>query len=92
MNRPLLLPHMPESTMFSVVKLFNYLHSITDTVRTYQFAPSAMKNYSYGVSFKIAYMADDTLQPRKTCFQTNGTNETVVTIQAVLPDLTGFKV
>ena len=61
-------------------------------MKTYQFAGSAAKNYTYGVGYKIAYMANDTLKPHQACFQINGTNETEITIQAVLPDLTWFKV
>ena len=37
-------------------------------------------------------MANDTSDPHKTCFQSNGTKETEIAIQAVLPDLTHFTV
>lgn len=63
-----------------------------DTVKTYQFAGSQPKNLTFGVQYKVAYMANDTLISQQTCFQVNGTNTSEISIQAVLPDLTGFKV
>ncbi|XP_067679038.1 digestive cysteine proteinase 1-like [Haliotis asinina] len=43
----------------------------------------------YGISYKLAPMSNYTLNTEM-CFQTNGTNDTAVTIQSILPDLTGF--
>ncbi len=53
---------------------------------------SAGKDLKFGVSYMVAYMAVDDSVPKKTCFQINGTNTSGVAIQAVLPDLSGFKV
>ncbi len=65
---------------------------LTATVTTIQLAGAVDKNLSYGVSYMVAYMALDDSEPKRTCFQVNGTNTSAVAIQAVLPDLTGFKV
>ncbi|XP_046357905.2 digestive cysteine proteinase 1-like [Haliotis rufescens] len=44
----------------------------------------------YGITYKLAPMSNYTVNTEM-CFQTNGTNDTVTTIQSILPDLTGFK-
>lgn len=46
----------------------------------------------FGVSYKVAYMPDETGQPVRTCFQVNGTTEAPVAIQSIIPDLSGFQV
>ncbi|XP_013412168.1 digestive cysteine proteinase 2-like [Lingula anatina] len=45
----------------------------------------------YGSSFKIAYMTTDTVMNKKSCFQVNGTSDSPVKSQSILPDLTGFQ-
>jgi len=58
----------------------------------YQFGGKVGKNLTFGVAYKIAFMANDTLKPQKTCFQTNGTNTSTINPQALLPNISiGFK-
>ncbi|GIZ02322.1 counting factor associated protein D [Caerostris extrusa] len=56
-------------------------------VQTYQRADLG----KFGVSYKIAYMPDETGTPIHTCFQVNGTSETPVNVQGIVPDLAGFQ-
>ncbi|KAG8200213.1 hypothetical protein JTE90_024992 [Oedothorax gibbosus] len=57
-----------------------------NTVQTFQRADLS----EFGVSYKVAYMPDETGQPVRTCFQVNGTSEAPVEIQSIIPDTTGF--
>ncbi|XP_015929473.1 digestive cysteine proteinase 2 [Parasteatoda tepidariorum] len=58
-----------------------------DTVQTYQRTDQG----EYGISYKVAYMPDNTGSPIHTCFQVNGSSEVPVEIQSILPDLKDFK-
>ncbi|KAF8787469.1 digestive cysteine proteinase 1-like [Argiope bruennichi] len=57
-----------------------------NTVQTYQRADMG----DFGVSYKIAYMPDESGTPVRTCFQVNGSNENPVGIQSIIPDLSVF--
>lgn len=47
----------------------------------------------FGVSYKLAPMSTEKQLNMDMCFQVNGTNnDDAVTIQSILPDLTGFDV
>ena len=43
-----------------------------------------------GVSYKLAWMVDQTGAPERVCFQVNGTSDNPVTSTSVLPDVSGF--
>ncbi|XP_023234800.1 counting factor associated protein D-like [Centruroides sculpturatus] len=60
---------------------------LLDLVKTFQFPTEG----DYGVSYKVAYMPDDNGVPKHTCFQVNGTEDSPVTIQSLLPDISKFK-
>ena len=77
-----------EDKQFTVSVFFRFV----DLVKTFQFAGNAGKNLSHGASYNIVYMANDTSDPHQTCFQSNGTKETEIAIQAVLPHITHFTV
>lgn len=57
-----------------------------DLVKTFQISTDG----DYGISYKVAYMPDDTGEPKHTCFQVNGTETSPVTIQSLLPNLSKF--
>ena len=46
----------------------------------------------FGVGIKVAPMTTETVLNAKTCFWMNGTSDSPVTIQPILPDATNFTV
>ncbi len=59
-------------------------------VNTIQLAPTSKADF--GVGIKVAPMTDETVKNAKTCFWMNGTAETPVAIQSVIPTLDEFDV
>lgn len=59
-----------------------------DLVQTLQRADLAKT--SGGITYKLAYMVDTAGDAQRVCFQINGTSDSPVTSQTVLPDLSTF--
>lgn len=59
-------------------------------VSTIQLAPTT--STSYGTGIKIAPMTDEVQTNAKTCFWVNGTKDSPLSIQGVIPDTTEFSV
>lgn len=59
-------------------------------VSTIQLAPTT--STTYGTGIKVAPMTDEVQTNVKTCFWMNGTKDSPVTIQSVIPDTTDFSV
>ena len=57
-------------------------------VKTYQLSKQAFGGA--GTSIKIAPVTTEEQYNLATCLQVNGTDETSIDVQTVLPDLTGF--
>lgn len=55
-------------------------------VKTYQLS----KENNYGTSIRVAPVSTDEYQNRDTCLQVNGTAETRIDIQGILPDVSDF--
>ena len=64
------------------------LSMISDSMVTYQIS----KDGKFGRSYKVAPMTTENITNQQTCFQVNGTANSTVGAQAVLPDLKFFKV
>ena len=60
-----------------------------DLVLTIQRADQSSEE-ARGVSYKVSYMVNPSGQAERVCFQVNGTRESPVEAQSVLPDLSGF--
>lgn len=56
-------------------------------VKTYQLGNSG----KYGRSLKIAPVTTEDELNAQTCLEVNGTKETEITPQMILPDMTGFE-
>lgn len=59
-------------------------------VSTIQLAPTT--STTYGTGIKVAPMTDEVQTNVKTCFWMNGTKDSPVQIQSVIPDTTDFSV
>ncbi|XP_075985097.1 C1 family peptidase 26-29-p [Anticarsia gemmatalis] len=58
-------------------------------VKTYQISSDSYK--PYGTSIKIAPVTTETVLNQEMCLQVNGSSDSPVSIQTVLPDMTDFK-
>ena len=61
---------------------------VSGMVATYQRADQG----DYGSTYKVAFMSNYKVMNQRNCFQVKGISEAPVSIQATLPDLTGFQV
>ena len=59
-------------------------------VSTIQLAPTS--SMDYGVGIKVAPMTTEDVVNQKTCFWLNGTQDSPVQVQTVLPDVSNFTV
>lgn len=59
-------------------------------VSTIQLAPTT--STTYGTGIKVAPMTDEVQTNVKTCFWINGTKDSPLTLQSVIPDTTDFSV